>query len=149
MPSNGAVASIRTRSSNLKSFINTHVPHGPVNIVAHSMGGLDARYLISHMSFSRVASLTTIATPHRGSSFMDYIQERLGIGMKLDEFDPVSQSLMQRGLHSNSRKKLLPRPDYPAFGNLTRNYCSIFNELTPNDPNVFYRYHLHTLPSFI
>ncbi|MDA0377863.1 MAG: alpha/beta fold hydrolase [Bacteroidetes bacterium] len=40
-----------------------------VNLIAHSMGGLDARYLISRMDMApRVASLTTISTPHRGSS---------------------------------------------------------------------------------
>lgn len=48
-----------------------------VNIIAHSMGGLDAR----HMMFNdrndgeihqRVASLTTISTPHEGSPFADW-----------------------------------------------------------------------------
>lgn len=40
-----------------------------VNLIAHSMGGLDARYLISRLDMAdRVASLTTISTPHRGSS---------------------------------------------------------------------------------
>jgi triacylglycerol lipase len=40
-----------------------------VNLIAHSMGGLDARYLISKMGMAtHVASLTTISSPHRGSS---------------------------------------------------------------------------------
>jgi len=40
-----------------------------VNLIAHSMGGLDARYLIAKLDMAdRVASLTTISTPHRGSS---------------------------------------------------------------------------------
>ncbi len=40
-----------------------------VNLIAHSMGGLDARYLISKLDMAeRVASLHTISTPHRGSS---------------------------------------------------------------------------------
>ena len=39
-----------------------------VNLIAHSMGGLDARYLISRMGMhSCVASLSTISTPHRGT----------------------------------------------------------------------------------
>ncbi|MGH9337930.1 MAG: esterase/lipase family protein, partial [Vicinamibacteria bacterium] len=47
-----------------------------VNLIAHSMGGLDAR----HMLFSdkndgkvheKIASLTTIGTPHLGTSFAD------------------------------------------------------------------------------
>ncbi len=43
-----------------------------VNIVAHSMGGLDARYLVSTLGYGdRVASLTTISSPHRGSAVAD------------------------------------------------------------------------------
>lgn len=38
-----------------------------VNLIAHSQGGLDARWLISQMGYGdRVASLTTVATPHGG-----------------------------------------------------------------------------------
>ncbi|MCD8373325.1 MAG: hypothetical protein LUD27_08515 [Clostridia bacterium] len=43
-----------------------------VNIIAHSKGGLEARYLISSLGMAdKVASLTTIGTPHRGSKTMD------------------------------------------------------------------------------
>jgi triacylglycerol lipase len=43
-----------------------------VNLVAHSMGGLDGRYLISSLGYGNaVASLTTISTPHRGSAVAD------------------------------------------------------------------------------
>jgi triacylglycerol lipase len=46
-----------------------------VNLVAHSMGGLDARYAISKLGLaSRVASLTTIGTPHRGTPLVDRTQ---------------------------------------------------------------------------
>lgn len=39
-----------------------------VNIIAHSKGGLEARYLISSLGMGRhVASLSMIATPNRGS----------------------------------------------------------------------------------
>ena len=39
-----------------------------VNIIAHSKGGLDAKYMITHLGMEeRVASLTTLCTPHRGS----------------------------------------------------------------------------------
>lgn len=45
-----------------------------VHIVAHSMGGLDARYLVSKLGYGdRVASLTTISTPHRGSRIADVL----------------------------------------------------------------------------
>jgi triacylglycerol lipase len=43
-----------------------------VHVIAHSMGGLDARYLISSLGFAdRIASLTTLGTPHRGSPLAD------------------------------------------------------------------------------
>ena len=47
-----------------------------VNIIAHSMGGLDARHMLFNdrdkgRIHERVASLTTIGTPHRGTSFAD------------------------------------------------------------------------------
>ena len=42
--------------------------------MAHSMGGLDCRHLITHVQPSDYTplSLTTISTPHRGSPFMDW-----------------------------------------------------------------------------
>jgi triacylglycerol lipase len=43
-----------------------------VNIIAHSKGGLDARYVISKLNMADyVASLTTISSPHRGCKFVD------------------------------------------------------------------------------
>ncbi|WFD31976.1 triacylglycerol lipase [Malassezia sp. CBS 17886] len=57
----------------------------PVNFVGHSMGGLDARYVISKICPSEYhpVSLTTIATPHHGSPFMDWCNANIGIGMGL------------------------------------------------------------------
>jgi triacylglycerol lipase len=48
-----------------------------VNLIAHSMGGLDARYLISELKMHEVvASLVTVSTPHRGSSLADIVLDR-------------------------------------------------------------------------
>lgn len=45
-----------------------------VNIIAHSKGGLDARYMISSLAMGEyVASLTMMSTPHRGSRLIDVI----------------------------------------------------------------------------
>ncbi len=45
-----------------------------VHVVAHSMGGLDTRYLICVLGYaSKICSLTTIGTPHHGSPLADYI----------------------------------------------------------------------------
>lgn len=60
--------------------------YNKLNVVAHSMAGLDMRYAISHLGIvEHVASLTTIAAPHRGSSLAELvltapetIKEKLG-----------------------------------------------------------------------
>ncbi|KAJ3045404.1 hypothetical protein HDV00_010274 [Rhizophlyctis rosea] len=78
----GPVASLRTRAHELHDYLETIGKGQRINLMAHSMGGLDCRYVISHMPSRsyQVNSLTTIATPHRGSSFMDWISEALGVG---------------------------------------------------------------------
>ncbi|SHK53611.1 triacylglycerol lipase [Clostridium cavendishii DSM 21758] len=43
-----------------------------VNIIAHSKGGLDARYMVSKLDMGEyVASVTMISSPHRGCKFVD------------------------------------------------------------------------------
>lgn len=53
------------------------------HIVAHSMGGLDSRYLLSPLSGKQlvapVRSLTTISTPHQGSPIADLIDKPLDL----------------------------------------------------------------------
>ncbi len=50
----------------------THAPK--VHIIGHSMGGLDARWMIGRLGGdSMVASLTTIATPHHGSPLAEWV----------------------------------------------------------------------------
>lgn len=62
---------IRLRATQLANQIRS-LPAERVNIIAHSMGGLDARYAIARLGLGdRVASLTTIGTPHRGTPLAD------------------------------------------------------------------------------
>jgi triacylglycerol lipase len=64
--------SFLNRSEELKKQIEKKFPEGKVNLIGHSMGGLDARYLISKLGFhDRVESLTTIGTPHHGTSLAE------------------------------------------------------------------------------
>jgi triacylglycerol lipase len=54
-----------------------------VNIIAHSMGGLDTRHMLFNDRFTgkihqRIASLTTLSTPHWGSPFADWGVRNLG-----------------------------------------------------------------------
>ncbi len=70
-------ASIETRASNWVRIINEvcetyHLEK--VNLVAHSMGGLDMRHALAHLGIAeKVESLTTIATPHRGTYLADLV----------------------------------------------------------------------------
>ncbi len=70
-------ASIETRAKNWVRLINTFCDtyrYEKVNVVAHSMGGLDMRHALSHLNIAnRVVSLTTVATPHHGTFLADLI----------------------------------------------------------------------------
>ncbi len=45
-----------------------------LNVIAHSMGGLDMRYALSKLgAASVIESLTTISTPHRGTSLAELV----------------------------------------------------------------------------
>ncbi|KAF9141937.1 hypothetical protein BGX30_003746 [Mortierella sp. GBA39] len=52
------------------------------NTVEGMHGGLDCRYLISHIHDKNydVKSLTTLSTPHRGSPVMDWFRDSIGVG---------------------------------------------------------------------
>jgi triacylglycerol lipase len=64
-------ASVRTRAAELSAFLEG-LPPGRVNLVAHSMGGLDARLALAAPRLaSRVASLVTVGTPHLGTPLAD------------------------------------------------------------------------------
>ena len=72
-------ASIETNAKHLAQRIEQiliQTGADKVNIIAHSKGGLDCRYAISHLGVGdRVASLTTVSTPHHGSKTMDLVMK--------------------------------------------------------------------------
>jgi hypothetical protein len=68
--------SAAVRGRQLKEAIRLQLENMPpdtrVHILAHSMGGLDGRWVIAKGGLAdRIDSLTTIATPHRGTSLGD------------------------------------------------------------------------------
>jgi len=75
VPGTGSIAS---RAEQLDRFLQIKAFGRGINFMAHSMGGLDCRHLITHLKPADYTplSLTTIATPHRGSPFMDWCQAR-------------------------------------------------------------------------
>jgi triacylglycerol lipase len=119
VPSLSPVGSVAERAQQLKDFLDQEVPQDGVHIFAHSMGGLDARYMISRLGMDkRVISLTTLGTPHRGTAFADWGIARLSFLVQpvLDLFG-------------------IPAP---AFNDLTRASCRAFNEQVPDAPGVRY-----------
>ncbi|HEU4611724.1 MAG TPA: alpha/beta fold hydrolase, partial [Kofleriaceae bacterium] len=66
-----AAASVPDRARILADKIAA-LPHRRVDIIAHSLGGLDARYALAHLGLaSKVRALVTIGTPHRGTPLAD------------------------------------------------------------------------------
>jgi triacylglycerol lipase len=64
-------ASVPERACALVEAIEA-LPHDRIDLIAHSLGGLDARYALSHLGLARrVRSLVTVGTPHRGTALAD------------------------------------------------------------------------------
>ena len=61
---------LQTRSAQLAQAINDRFHDQKVHVIAHSMGGLDARFLIAGGA-TNIASLTTLGTPFRGTLAAD------------------------------------------------------------------------------
>ncbi len=71
---------------------------GKVNIIAHSKGGIDAKYAIANFGLEKyVASLTTINTPHRGCEFADYLLEKAPAGLKTTVSATYNSALKKMG----------------------------------------------------
>lgn len=110
---------VAERAQQLKEFLDLEAAGQPVHLIGHSLGGLDCRYLTSRLGMAeRVLTLTTIATPHRGSTFADW-----GIRNLETVLRPVFQFLG------------IPRQ---AFYDLTTASCRKFNEQVPDAPGVRY-----------
>lgn len=66
-----AFGSIENNAAQLRDYIHRVLQvtgREKVNIIAHSKGGLDAKHMISNLYMEdKVASLTTLCTPHKGS----------------------------------------------------------------------------------
>jgi triacylglycerol lipase len=122
----GFATSVGGRAADLKKEVERVLaaskPHKKVHVIGHSMGGLDARHMIVDLGMAdSVASLTTVGTPHKGSSFADW-----GIEHRGDE--------VVRRLHEVI--------DLDGFLDLRMAPCAEFNkraEAAEADNGVFYQ----------
>lgn len=103
-----------------------------VNLVAHSMGGLDARYLISERGWhERVGALVTVSTPHRGSSIATFVLDQpAAVRTRIVEMaDWIGTHILEDG----------SADAHQTLQELTPSYLqNTFNPAVPNHPDVQY-----------
>ena len=125
-------SSVEVRSKALAAAIASAFPSGGIHIVAHSMAGLDSRYLLSRNlnglgTKGRVATLSTIATPHRGTPAADLL-----VGGKPSPLDP-------RWVTYETLSRLTADfVDIGAVGDLTTRFAAHFNAENKDLPDVHY-----------
>lgn len=109
------VASIASRARALADYIDgLGVP--AVHLVGHSMGGMDCRYLAARLDPARrVRTLTTVATPHRGTPLAEWIVNGGGV------LPAAGRRLLGAGIHD-----------------LTPEACRRFNREVTDRPDVYY-----------
>jgi triacylglycerol lipase len=87
VPRVSPLGSVAQRAGELAAVVNA-IDAKKVNLIAHSLGGLDARYAITKLGLApKVASLVTIGTPHRGTPIADLgtaLGDKLGVRLILD-----------------------------------------------------------------
>lgn len=128
-------ATIETRAENWVHLIRKFCSEYKckrVNVVAHSMGGLDMRYALSQLGAAdHVESLTTIATPHHGSPLANLI-------LKSPELVTEKLSVMFDWFGDN----IYPKIKSDALGSLeqlTDEYTTqVFNPDNPDLAEVSY-----------
>ena len=107
--------------------------YAKVNIISHSQGGLDARW-VAHHHPEWVASVVTISAPHGGTDVADVVLELV----ESDRFQDLVDALIQ----------LVGKPLYDEVGNETSLFESLrqfsqpgiekFNDQITDQPGVFY-----------
>ena len=102
-----------------------------VNMIAHSKGGLEARMVASSLGYgTKIASITTIATPHRGSKTID----------RLFQFPRGIFNLAAFAVDNWIRIVGDRKPDFlKVCEDFTTQKMMQFNKDNPDIPGVFYQ----------
>ena len=103
-----------------------------VNVIAHSKGGLDCRCAIANCGIAdKVASLTTINTPHHGCLFADYLLKKAPDTVKMTVATTYNTALKRFG-DTN--------PDFlSAVRDLTNENCEALNSTVNDNPDIYYQ----------
>ena len=105
-----------------------------VHIIAHSMGGLDARFVVSTLGFAdRVRSVTTISSPHFGTPLAD-------VALGLTESTAQEQQAASDALAQLLAGTILdPAAFERGVRDLTEAVAPAFNAANPDVSGVAYR----------
>ena len=124
-----------------------------VNIIAHSKGGLDCRYAISNLGIAdKVASLTTINTPHNGCLFADCLLNKISADIKNKVANTYNSALKKFGedadflaavsdLTDSALKELNPQMPTPD-GVYTQSVGTVLTKATSGKFPLNFSYHL-------
>jgi triacylglycerol lipase len=105
-----------------------------VHLFGHSQGGLDARWLATHLDPDRrVASVTTMATPHRGSQTVDVLSGLLESSLIADDILEAMADIYASWIGLTSDQELLDQ-----LAAMTTSGANAFNAKTPDRPDVTY-----------
>jgi triacylglycerol lipase len=135
-PQTPIVGGIKQRADALAAQIARDFPPeaGPIHVVAHSMGGLDSRCMLSENLFGlatpgRVATLSTISTPHQGSPIADLL---VGAAPEGEGVRPFVYQLLRRAFGELGLS-------VDALGDLTTGGTAVFNATHPDVAHIAYR----------
>jgi triacylglycerol lipase len=113
--------SFREEKKSVDVYIGTAWGMAPIEVSRRSSvdcgyRGLDSRYMISRLKppHVKVVSLTTIATPHRGSAFADYLFDALG--RRLDPSQFCSPQMLTANHHSDQHCESIQNSQILRFG---------------------------------
>lgn len=110
-----------------------------VNIIAHSKGGLDCRYLISTLGYGeKVASLTTINTPHYGSELITILNQLPDSAYRFIASCINHPFVLAGDDHPDS---------YSSSKQLDPVFCRQFNEENKDHPDVYYQSYASVMKS--
>jgi len=136
-PNQSFSGSVDLRAQQLRDRVNTVISttgSPKVHIIGHSMGGLDARHMIvDHGMAERVATLTTIGTPHHGSPVADHIKNKPGgklllkvlsqvLNLDIDGLDDLTTDVCEafnRRAEDAEARNPVKYQTYSAFENVT------------------------------
>jgi triacylglycerol lipase len=124
------------RGEQLLGHIETFVEdggHEKVNIIAHSQGGLDARYVAHHRP-DLVASVITVSTPHGGTPVADIVVELVENERFRDLVDALVRLVGKPLFDEVGNKTSLFRP----LENFSEEGIARFNEQITDQPGVLY-----------